>query len=340
MSVGLATAVVAGPKYGLEVGDAAPKLEIAEWVKGEETALETGQVYVVEFWATWCGPCRKSIPHLTKLQNELGPEGLTIIGVSDEDPNVVRPFVRKQGNKMDYTVVVDSRKTTSRTWMKAAGQTGIPTAFVVDRQGKLAFIGHPLSDEFETSLRQVLNGRYDPKLAKVAEPALRSARNARKMHNWRVAEQQYDSVIALDARVFANIAIERFQMVLVDEGEKERAYDYAREHLMNQAFRDDAGALRMLAESVSSDPKIDKADRDLDFALEAAIAAYELAGETDINAMATLARVRYHRGELDEAVRLQRQAWMKARPSRKHDLKRVLDSYQESASRTVASSAR
>ena len=114
VACGLALAATAtataGPRYSLEVGDQAPALEIAEWVKGEKTSLETGRVYVVEFWATWCVPCRKSIPHLTELQNDLGPEGLTIIGVSTEEPEKVRPFVQKQGEQMGYTVAVDRRE--------------------------------------------------------------------------------------------------------------------------------------------------------------------------------------------------------------------------------------
>src|SRR5262245_35647835 len=54
----------------LSVGDAAPGLDIEKWVKGNETTLATGNVYVVEFWATWCVPCKKSIPHLSELQRE------------------------------------------------------------------------------------------------------------------------------------------------------------------------------------------------------------------------------------------------------------------------------
>ena len=101
----------------LKVGDPAPGLSIEEWVKGDETTLENGTTYVVEFWATWCGPCKKSIPHLTELQQQYEPDQLRIIGVSTEEADVVSQFVRRQGRKMDYTVVVDKRQATSRSWM-------------------------------------------------------------------------------------------------------------------------------------------------------------------------------------------------------------------------------
>src|ERR1051325_1895884 len=74
-------------KAKLTAGDKAPPLTIEKWVKGEPiTGFEKGRVYVVEFWATWCGPCVASMPHLSELQKEYG-DRVTIIGVTKEDPN-------------------------------------------------------------------------------------------------------------------------------------------------------------------------------------------------------------------------------------------------------------
>jgi thiol-disulfide isomerase/thioredoxin len=67
----------------LSVGDDAPALEISKWAKGEKVdRLEKDRTYVVEFWATWCGPCRTSIPHLTQLQKNYKDKGVQFIGVS------------------------------------------------------------------------------------------------------------------------------------------------------------------------------------------------------------------------------------------------------------------
>ena len=92
-----------GQKNKLNIGDDAPGLDIEQWVSGGETTIERGQVYIVEFWATWCVPCKASIPHLNELQNDYGDRGLTVIGISTEEPDVVAPWVKAQGSRMGYT---------------------------------------------------------------------------------------------------------------------------------------------------------------------------------------------------------------------------------------------
>src|SRR5947207_6844570 len=99
----LARTTAAARADELSVGDPAPKLEVKEFVKGDPVkSLEKGKVYVVEFWATWCGPCRATIPHLTELQKK--HKDVTFIGVSvferERDAAKVKPFVAEMGEKM------------------------------------------------------------------------------------------------------------------------------------------------------------------------------------------------------------------------------------------------
>lgn len=144
----------------LKTGDKAPALTIDKWVKGDQVkGFEKGKVYVVEFWATWCPPCRESIPHLTEMQHK--HKDVTFIGVASSEhgsdastEDNLRQFVKKEGKSMDYRVGYDPQRKMSKTWMEPAGQNGIPCAFVVDGDGKIAWIGHPM--ELEANLDKVV----------------------------------------------------------------------------------------------------------------------------------------------------------------------------------------
>ncbi len=335
LTLGLASAANAQDKK-LGVGDQAPGLDIELWTRGEETAIESGKVYVIDFWATWCGPCKRSIPHLTELQKQYGDKGLTIIGISWEEPDLVKKFTAQWSGKMDYTVAVDRREGTKRAWFDAAKRDGIPTAYIVDRKGKIAFIGNPLpeaGDGFDDVLKRVMSGRYDPKLEKLAAPGIAGATSARKVKNWRMANKHYDEVVALDASVFAAVALDKFDMLLLDMDDQKAAYEYAKV-LMDEKFANDAGALQMLADTIATDPAItDPAKRNLDMALEAAQAAAKLNGEDTPEGLAGVAKIRYARGETAQAIDLQKQAYFKATPKNKPEYKRQLEIYQQNAER-------
>ena len=160
----LVAASFLAPGPDLAMGDPAPSLKIAEWVKGEAvdlSDLKGEKIAVVEFWATWCGPCKVSIPHLTKLQKEYADKGVVFIGVSSgEELDTVKKFVDEWDEKMGYTVAWDADKNaTFKSWMDASGQRGIPTAFVVDKAGKIAWIGHPMGGLDEV-LEGVVKGNF------------------------------------------------------------------------------------------------------------------------------------------------------------------------------------
>ena len=149
----------------LKCGDSAPPLAVSAWLHGPEIkGFEPGHVYVVEFWATWCGPCIQIMPHMGDLQDEYRNKGVTFIGIAseanDKEPKV-RAFVATHGPKLGYTFAFDSGSETHTAYMKASGQNGIPCTFVVDRQGKIAYIGHPFFLDFV--LPKVLDGTWDMK---------------------------------------------------------------------------------------------------------------------------------------------------------------------------------
>lgn len=146
-----------------DLGMPAPPLQIGDWVKGEGIDLADAKgknVVVVEFWATWCGPCRVSIPHLTEMQHKFADRGVVIVGVSDEDAPTVKPFVDNMGDQMDYRVAVDRNSKTSEAYMTAFGVNGIPHAFVIDREGRIAWHGHPM-DGLDRVLDRLAANTFD-----------------------------------------------------------------------------------------------------------------------------------------------------------------------------------
>ena len=104
-------------------------------LEGTEIDLgeQTGSVLLVNFWATWCPPCREEIPDLVALQEELGPQGFTILGVStdQEGAEAVRPFVDEYN--INYPIVVDTTRALQESSLGPV--YGLPTTFVVDADG-------------------------------------------------------------------------------------------------------------------------------------------------------------------------------------------------------------
>jgi thiol-disulfide isomerase/thioredoxin len=150
----------------LKAGDAAPPIKVTKWLQGTEVAaFAPGKVYIVEFWATWCGPCVVMMPHLGEMAAEYRNKGVTVIGFTAKDPNnteeKVAAFVAKRGPKLGYTFAYADDRDTYNAWMTAAGQNGIPCSFVVDKEGKIAYIGHPMY--LEEVLPKVVAGSWKVK---------------------------------------------------------------------------------------------------------------------------------------------------------------------------------
>ncbi len=128
-----------------------------EWVQGvAPAAWEPGKLYVLECWATWCGPCIAAIPHVDALYDKYEPKGLRVIGVNvwEDGKDKVVEFVKKKGDGMSYPVAYTGKGGAFETdWLKPAGVKGIPHAFLV-KDGKVLAAIHPakLSDELVETL--------------------------------------------------------------------------------------------------------------------------------------------------------------------------------------------
>lgn len=173
-TIALALVGASSARADLTIGDPAPSLAHVTWFKGTPAkSFEKGKVYVVEFWATWCEPCKENIPNLTALAHKYAGQ-VSISGISiwestdHQDTSYqkrVAAFVDKEGDKMDYTVGADDlAASTANAWMKAAGEGGIPMSFVIGKDGRIAWMGH--AQGLESVLPQVLSDKFDVQAAK------------------------------------------------------------------------------------------------------------------------------------------------------------------------------
>ena len=138
-------------------------------LKGHTVHLKDfrGKVVVLDFWATWCGPCKMEIPHFVELMKRHGEKGLEIVGVAMDETgaDVVRPFVEKNG--LHYHVLLGDDYTANRF----GGVNALPTTFVIDRGGHIArkYIGYRSLESFEEDLTPLLEAGSAPDSASTAK---------------------------------------------------------------------------------------------------------------------------------------------------------------------------
>jgi peroxiredoxin len=130
----VAQAPSASPKPAT-IGSAAPAFSLRDLAgRPLDLADYRGKVVVLDFWATWCVPCRQEVPHFVALQKKYGSEGLAVIGISlDDEEKPVRTFYKEFG--MTYPVAMGNAAMAEQY----GGILGLPVTFVIDRQGRIRF---------------------------------------------------------------------------------------------------------------------------------------------------------------------------------------------------------
>ncbi|MGY3610252.1 MULTISPECIES: TlpA disulfide reductase family protein [unclassified Bradyrhizobium] len=167
----------------LRMESPAPPIKVENWQRGQPlTSFQPGKVYIVEFWATWCGPCVAAMPHLVQLQEKYRDSGVEVLGIAaheraetaDEARTNLDAWLTKKLSNLNYRIGFDYTGEMNKLWMDPSFSVGIPTSFVVDRDGHIAFIGHPT--------------QLDDVLPKILSSSWRTSDEAKAAETERIAE--------------------------------------------------------------------------------------------------------------------------------------------------------
>lgn len=298
-----ANADEAGPK----VGDAAPELHVSEWIQGEPVSrFEHGRTYVIEFWATWCGPCLFAMPHLSEVQRQYMDKDVTVIAVDvmEEDVSAAKALIKKLGRKVENRVAIDAHISGEKAGAMAKAWLGvnraIPRCVIVDRDGKIAWIGHPM--RVDGPLHAIVAGTYDAakqsRIDETFEELDRQLGAAKRDKQWNKVLEILDQMHAADPFSTPLNHTTRVQ-ALLGQGDYESADQFVKQVLDDSR---DESLMGQLVGQLLNGP--DKSKLDMDFVLETASKAARNGESDDPVALSALARAFEAKGEKAAAIKV------------------------------------
>ncbi len=360
----------------MTIGSPAPSLDIENWIHDGEgrfpkvTDFEPGKVYVVEFWATWCGPCIASMPHIVELQNKYADRGVQIVSITREDVETVNAFlereVRQSSRHSDddkvaedetgedeseeepapltyreltksYCLTSDPDASTNDDYMKAAKQNGIPCAFIVGKDAKIEWIGHPMS--IDDALEQVVSDSWDREVYREEFAAKQEARAVITQLSKLLRSKKEDEAIELIDDYIANGKSEssktqlksiKLSMLMTRVKTAQAAANRAASEMLADDSLDASG-VNQIAWSVYEMSRQNQANKNavLKMALEATQSAVADAGTNAVFLMDTIAHLQYQLGDREAAVKTQRAAVEAATPEVRSRLVKYLNELEK-----------
>ncbi|MCE7974952.1 MAG: hypothetical protein DYG92_11625 [Leptolyngbya sp. PLA1] len=348
-----APTVVQAKDY-LQIGDPAPALKVASWEKGSPVEkLEPGKVHVLLFFATHSKWSLEALEKLATVQREHAGAVCMAISLWERAVPVaggdfaarVREYASAHGADWGFPVAYDGDfGEMNKNWMHAADRRWVPTVFVVDAKGVIAWIGHPMDER--SSLAEVVSkveaGTWDAKAA--AEQARLDAERrtrlrqeaakwslARRAGDWEEMLKRWDSLAAESEDAASEHLAETFECVFIEEKQFEAGYQWlarAAEGPMGKSSQ----MLNSAAWFIADRENLEK--RDLVLAMKLAMRASELTGQKDAAIEDTVARVHFEQGDVDKAIEVQRRAvaLAKADEGRRGQFEATLKRYEEKKS--------
>jgi len=315
------------------VGAVAPPIQAEQWLNGDAPNLAESArrpIIVLVFFATWSEPSRNTFGLLNHLQEQHSHDGVLVVGVTDEDERAVQPLIKLPRPAVRFRIALDPHRKLIRQYAEAAGVGFVPHAFVVDREGRIAWHGHPAQPELRDIVNQLVQGTYDREKARRLVLAACSADQLEALFRDAYVQQAWHSaLLALDALLESDVPKQRLlryklTILLGDLGQEQSGRELV-ERILRE-YADDAAFLNSLASDILSDPRLYVPAPDL--GLSVARAAYRASGGNDAAVADTYARALYVVGRLDLAIRVQQQAVQHADDTSREKYARLLDFYQ------------
>jgi thiol-disulfide isomerase/thioredoxin len=263
----------------LAIGDPAPSLIVDRWIQGPPSrGFVRGTVYVLEFWATWCQPCRKSLPEMDALARRYEGRGLKVLGMAAAEvggPAQLERFVKEK--RLSFPIAYRAGSDMYDGWVRAARGSGLPWVFVVDSNGRIAWWGQPFYEAFGGVLDAVLAGTWDTTREKSARTARRAderrgwklqqdLEEASRRQDWGRARRDLDTLVTLDPERWWWEVVERVRITTGPLKQPAEAKALAVQAI-HEVSKDNPHALIELANTLLNCE--DPAGRDSSLALEA-----------------------------------------------------------------------
>ena len=264
------------------------------------------------------------MPHLSELQQKYKDQGVDVIGIAvwEREPTAqakidkVSEFLTSGDwpEKTKYTLAVDKDDMMANGYMKASGQGGIPTAFIVGKDGKIEWIGHPMS--MDEPLAQIVAGTYDMQAAKeqmikaqafdaIMQQAQQKMMTAFQAQDWDELMSIMDGLKEqAPGDMLPQIQMQQFTVMAAMANKPEEATRIATEIIAEHG--DDAQMMNALAWTIATDPRIQEPN--LDLALKAANAGVKASEGQDPSVLDTLATVQGKMGDYAEAIKTEEKA--------------------------------
>lgn len=341
----------------LTIGSEAPQLDIEHWIQDGDgqfakvSEFEPGKVYVVEFWATWCGPCISSMPHIAALQEEYADRGVQVVSITREDPETVEAFLDREVRGADeetdpkptyrdltsvYCLTADPDNSTSNDYMRAAKQNGIPCAFLVGKDGKIEWIGHPMS--MDEPLEKVVNDQWNRDQFAEKFAAEQAVDELRSKISARMRSGDAEEAVSLIDEAMSDPAMQsqqsmlrllKFQILVSQNDKHEQAREVAMQMLEDESM--DAMAVNSITWRLYQYSRAGRFNDEqvLQAALDLANETVDDAGSQEPYLRDTIAHLEYALGNLEQALAAQQAAVASADDSLKPRLEPFLKQLQK-----------